>query len=244
MTYIKEVPGWFLRHGSVPSGKDRDRETTFSKIYPNGHDLEGEYNVFLENDYPSEKVYSKLFNSVPFIIDPYGTAFEKQQGLVQKATDANVINRSSLDNGDGDGNGGGGLSVDTETTVDADKFLSSNNFTTVVLPHQLGNIHLIDDDPDGVETTITTENYNGLVLVAKNIALSGDHSDKTRKNFQLKAAVDDTSIEINSSEVLAAKGITQSIPFVSSIAVDGSGAVTNTTTGTLNFTKGVLTSVT
>lgn len=242
---IKEVKQWFVRLGAVVVGQLRDRETTFKKQYPStAGDLAGEYMMFLKENFPSENVYKKLFDSIAFILNTEDTAFEKQQGLVQKATDAKAILRDSRDSAGLDGLGGGGISQDTETIINGVKYLSSTNFATAVLPHQLPNLHCLSIDPDGAKATPVVEESNGIIIEGYTITLTGSHAGRTRKNFTIKANVDNVSTEINSNKI-ATIGLTQTLTVVTGVIYnDGTGLVSSVTTANLNIVNGLIQSIT
>jgi len=240
---IKEVKEWFVRLTSVSTGQLRDRETTFSKQYPvTAGDLAGLYKMFLKEGIPSEDVFKKLFNSLTFVLNPEDTAFEKQQGLVQKATDVKSISRDSRDNIQLDGLGSNGISQDTEITSDNVKYLTTTNFTTAVIPHQLPNIHCLTTDPDGLISSVNNEVGNGISVDAYTVALTGLHAGKSRKNFRIKANVDDVSIQIIDDK-LETTGVTDTLTVVTSVSYDGNGAVTGVTTSDLTIVKGVITNI-
>jgi len=243
MAAIKEVWEWFVRHGSVLTGQLRDRESSFRKQYPNSAgDLAGKYNVFLKDDVPSENVFKKLFNSICFILNPNSTAFDKQQGLVQTATDSKVLNRDSTDNIQLDGLGDSGISQNTEVVVDSIKTLSTTNFATVVRPHQLPNIHCVDVDPDGDDRgQAPPEEANGLKIWETDTFLTGIHSGKVRKNFIIKVNVDNQSIKITNNK-LETNGETTIMRVVTSISVSN-GLVTDYTTSELTIVKGLITNI-
>ena len=186
---IKEARQFFVRHGAVTTGVYRDRELTFSKTYSQGV-LAGKYNMFLKDDYPSQETYQKLIESIPFFINPESTAFEQQQGLVQKTTDTKALNRDSSDNGlfeaDGTTTGNSGISQDIDNPLNTQHKLNSTNYTTAVLPHQVPNVvNAVNED--GADTVLSETTKNGIKLSRLSTVLTG-LAGKFRKNF--KVAVD------------------------------------------------------
>ena len=222
---IKEVRQFFVRHEAVNSGAYRDREITFKKTYSQGV-LKGKYNTFLKDDYPSQNIYQKLITSVPFILNPESTAFEKQAGIVVKATDAKALNRDSSDNGiyesDGTTTGTAGISQDTIVQNGLEHTLNSNNFTSVVLPHQLPNI-VVNSDEDGTDSIISSVTKNGITLTRLSTLIS-NLGGKLRKNFKIAVEVF-RSITIDTS--------TQKVQLVNDL-----DSVTNGYYGALNSTRG------
>lgn len=89
MPTIKEFREFFLRNTAVNAGAKRDQETGF----PTQYLIDGvlKYNRFLKGDYPNEDVFKKLFESIPFKLNPEDTATTLIQGLLKLATDADAI---------------------------------------------------------------------------------------------------------------------------------------------------------
>lgn len=85
----KEYREFFLRAAKVSSGSKRDQEPGFPTTYI----IDGEtvYNRFLEGHYPSEAVFTKLFESLTFKLNPEDTATDTLQGLAKSSTDADAI---------------------------------------------------------------------------------------------------------------------------------------------------------
>jgi hypothetical protein len=243
MTDIQEVKEFFLRTGAVITGRYRDRESNFDKIYSASHTLAGEYKMFLEGHYPSEDVYKKLFASIPFILNSENTAFEKQQGLVQRATDAKAVTRDSNDNADLDGQGGGGIASNAESTVEGTKYLDSVHFTTAVMPHQLPEVYAGIGALLGTETLLDTYTTDGIKILHIQKALSGDHSGLIRKEYKVGAYVDNTTIEINGSEQLTTIGYSGSLTVVTNAVWNAGTSSVDLTTKTLTITNGVITSI-
>ncbi len=133
MATIKEYREFFLRHVVVTSGTKPDQEASFPTSYYIGSTLV--YNRFLKNDFPTEKVYKKLYESITFKLNKEDTAQLTQQGLVKIATDANARDRVSNAAGD---------------------------FVAVVLPHQLPE--LISLLVFGQDSVTSTGNALGITI--------------------------------------------------------------------------------
>ena len=117
MPVTKEFREFFLRHTQVNSGAKADQETGFPLQYLiNG--TKQVFNRFLKNDYPSESVFKKLFESQTFKLNQEDTAKLAEQGLVKIATDANAESRTSN---------------------------ATNDFTASVVPHQLPEVIVTND---------------------------------------------------------------------------------------------------
>ena len=93
MTIIKEFREFFLRNAKVLTGTKKDQEINFATQYTAVLDGVSKtvYNRFLKNNYPSEDVFKKLFESITFKLNTEDTATSSQQGLVEIATDNEVI---------------------------------------------------------------------------------------------------------------------------------------------------------
>lgn len=116
MPTTKEFREFFLRHNKVNTGSKPDKEFNYPLQYlVNGTKLV--YNRFLKNDFPSEDVFKKLFESQTFKLNQEDTAKLTEQGLAKIATDANA--ESNTSNG-------------------------SIDFTAVVVPHQLPEVIVTD----------------------------------------------------------------------------------------------------
>lgn len=93
MSITKEFREFFLRNVKVPTGTKKDQEINFATQYTailNGIS-KTVYNRFLKDNYPSEDVFKKLFESVTFKLNTEDTATASQQGLVEIATDNEVV---------------------------------------------------------------------------------------------------------------------------------------------------------
>ena len=89
MSVIKEFREFFLRATAINTGSKRDQETGFpTTVLINGVQKK---NRFLTGHYPSEDVYTKLFESLAFKLNPEDTATTAIQGLLKQATDAEAI---------------------------------------------------------------------------------------------------------------------------------------------------------
>ena len=88
-TPIKEFKAFFLRAVQKSSGTDADQETNFNIQYFVNGVLK--FNRFLKNHFPSENVFKKLFESITFKLEVGDTATFTTQGLVEKATDGEVL---------------------------------------------------------------------------------------------------------------------------------------------------------
>ena len=245
---IKEVKEWFFRLGIVPSGIKRDREPTFNKQYIDGN-LKDEYKMFLRGQYPSEDVYKKLYDSVTFKLNPEDTAFETQQGLVQKCTDSKSINRNSTDNGcyesDGSISGTNAISQDTQFGISPNKSLVSTNYTTCVLPHQLPNILTTSNqNDDGTNSSITSNTGNGITITELETTLTSPLGRK-RKNFLIEVEIDTTqnNLEFDINGFLRTKGFTGTQSVITSITVNAQGQVTAQNSKTITVKDGIITNI-
>jgi microcystin-dependent protein len=126
MAIIKEYREFFLRHLPVSSGTKPDQEANFPSQYYIGSTRV--YNRFLKNDFPSEKVFRKLFESLPFKLNKEDTAKLTEQGLTKIASDANAETRTSN---------------------------AANDFTALVAPHQLPDV--VVNDVVGDTASIATK---------------------------------------------------------------------------------------
>lgn len=126
MPIIKEYREFFLRHLPVASGTKPDQEANFPSQYYKGSVKV--YNRFLKNDFPSEAVFRKLFESLTFKLNKEDTAKLTEQGLAKIASDANAESRTSN---------------------------NANDFTAFVAPHQLPDV--VVNDVLGDVTTIATK---------------------------------------------------------------------------------------
>lgn len=135
-----EHKNFFIRDTQVNTGTTPDKEVGFPVEYL----VKGvkKFNRFLQGHVPSENVFKKLFNSIPFKLDKADTASSTVQGLVKKATDAQSITRLANPNTD---------------------------FTIAVAPHQLPQIVLATDVND---TVISDSTDNGIKLSLLTRAIS------------------------------------------------------------------------
>lgn len=93
MSVIKEFREFFLRNVKTTTGSKPDQEVGFPVTYV----VDGvqRNNRFLKNHVPSENVYKKLFESIPFKLNVEDTATTTTQGLVKVATDLKAYNREN-----------------------------------------------------------------------------------------------------------------------------------------------------
>lgn len=92
MTY-KEFREFFLRATSINFGGKKDQELGFAttrKVNINGV-IKTVGNRFLNEHYPDESVFRKLFESITFKLNTEDSATTTQQGLVSLATSSQVI---------------------------------------------------------------------------------------------------------------------------------------------------------
>lgn len=101
MSVIKEVREFFLRHTKQNIGAKKDREYNYPLRYDItvGGVIVSVFNRFIKGDYPSEGIFEKLFNSITFKLNVEDTAKTNEQGLVKKATLAQIQARTDSDNG-------------------------------------------------------------------------------------------------------------------------------------------------
>lgn len=93
---IQEFREFFLRNVQVNSGSKADKEMNFPIKYQVGSSQV--FNRFLKDNFPSENVFSKLFNSITFKLNLEDTATTKNQGLVRLATNTEVQNNTNNTN--------------------------------------------------------------------------------------------------------------------------------------------------
>lgn len=96
MSTIKEYKQFFLRGTAKSSPPNEDQESGYPTTYV---DADGNVvgNRFLPTHKPSNSVFSKLFYSIPFILNSEDTSSESQQGLAKTATDDNAYDKSNAD---------------------------------------------------------------------------------------------------------------------------------------------------
>ena len=101
MAIIKEFREFFLRNIKLPIGTKKDQENNVDVTYTAIIDGVSKtvYNRFLKNNYPSEDVFKKLFESITFKLNTEDTATTSEQGLVKIATDNQVQLGTSTING-------------------------------------------------------------------------------------------------------------------------------------------------
>jgi hypothetical protein len=101
MAIIKEFREFFLRNVKLPTGTKKDQETNFAVDYTAIIDgiSKTVYNRFLKDNYPSEDVFKKLFESITFKLNIEDTATVSEQGLVRVATDNQVQLGTATTNG-------------------------------------------------------------------------------------------------------------------------------------------------
>lgn len=101
MAIIKEFREFFLRNIKLPIGTKKDQEANVAVTYTAIIDGVSKtvYNRFLKNNYPSEDVFKKLFESITFKLNTEDTATTSEQGLVKIATDNQVQLGTSTING-------------------------------------------------------------------------------------------------------------------------------------------------
>ena len=101
MAIIKEFREFFLRNIKLPTGTKKDQEANVAVTYTAIIDGVSKtvYNRFLKNNYPSEDVFKKLFESITFKLNTEDTATTSEQGLVKIATDNQVQLGTSTING-------------------------------------------------------------------------------------------------------------------------------------------------
>lgn len=100
MSIIKETKEFFLRDKQISNGENADKEIGFPvsyKIPDNKGGFKTVFNRFLKGHYPSESVFRKLFNSVPFFLNKDSTATTNQQGLTKIATSEQIKNGINKD---------------------------------------------------------------------------------------------------------------------------------------------------
>lgn len=97
MSIIKEFREFFLRDVKTTTGSKPDQEVGFPVTYV----VDGvqRNNRFLKNHVPSEAIYKKLFESIPFKLNVEDTASESGQGLSKITTDLKAFNRQSESDG-------------------------------------------------------------------------------------------------------------------------------------------------
>jgi hypothetical protein len=144
MSIIKEFREFFLRNLKVNSGSKSDQEKNYPTQYQVGTKVV--YNRFLDENYPKGDIFSKLFNSLTFKLNPEDTATQTAQGLVRIATDAELLARTDND---------------------------SNTFTNVLQPHHLPTF--VNQIASG-DTVLDSFYTNGVrITLAKNTSGGKDY---------------------------------------------------------------------
>ena len=92
LSNIKEFREFFLRAVQTISGAKKDQESNYPTKAKNASGVQ-KYNRFLKGHFPTEDVFSKLFNSLTFKLNPEDKATEGVQGLVKVATSAKIVAR-------------------------------------------------------------------------------------------------------------------------------------------------------
>lgn len=92
---IKEFREFFLRNVQVNTGSKSDQESNYPIKYQIGSSQV--FNRFIKGNYPSEDVFSKLFNSIVFKLNIEDIATQTVQGLVSIATTNEIINKTDID---------------------------------------------------------------------------------------------------------------------------------------------------
>lgn len=101
MNIIKEFREFFFRSEKSNRGNKKDNEVDYPIKYnvKLGGEIKSVKNRFLKGDYPSEGVFRKLFESITFKLNTEDTATTSGQGLVKKATPAQIRDRVDSENG-------------------------------------------------------------------------------------------------------------------------------------------------
>jgi hypothetical protein len=93
MIIKKEFREFFLRNVKVTAGVKVDQEVNFPLTY-NIIGKGSVFNRFLQNHFPSETVFRKLFESLTFKLNVEDTADINNQGLVRLASDQEALDRT------------------------------------------------------------------------------------------------------------------------------------------------------
>lgn len=98
LSTIKEFREFFLRNTVVNTGSKPDQEINYPVTYTTTN-LLGQiltvYNRFIKNNYPTADVFSKLYSSITFKLNPEDTATTNIQGIVKVATDADAYAKTA-----------------------------------------------------------------------------------------------------------------------------------------------------
>ena len=168
MPTIKEYKQFFLRNIQVNSGANPDQESG----YPLQYTIIGKGNVYnrlLQGNYPSEGVFRKLLESIPFLLNTEDTATQNSQGLVRIATDGEAIGR--VDN-------------------------SVGTFTNVIAPHQLPDVVLTTDGADTVVGTPVEEGGLKLSKITRLVSGLSWRNFKVEVNRDNSIVINNTSKKI------------------------------------------------
>lgn len=138
MSVIKEFREFYLRVVQVPFGIKADNEVNFPTDYQIGNQTVK--NRFLRNNFPSENVFRKLFESITFKLNSEDTAKENEQGLAKKASNTQAKN----------GNNG------------------NDGFTRLVTPSQLPTVEqTINDSIGGYDIVSISANPDNIIDVTE-----------------------------------------------------------------------------
>lgn len=132
---VKEFREFFLRNIKVITGLKKDQEVDYPiTIKVKGID---KFNRFLKDHFPSEGIFTKLFESLTFKLNLEDTATTTIQGLSKKALDSEVETRT--------------LNLNTD-------------FTKTVVSHQLPEIVTVTDINDTIVSTIQNSTIKVTIL--------------------------------------------------------------------------------
>jgi len=139
----KEFREFFLRNTVVNSGSKLDQQIGYPTTYVNTAGTLV-FNRFLKDNYPSEDVFKKLFESLTFKLNPEDTATETQQGIAKLATDSEAVART---------------------------LVFGDNMTRVLRPHQIPYISVPNATLSLNETTTTVSGRTVKVFELKDNTL-------------------------------------------------------------------------
>lgn len=147
MPIVKEFREFFVRNTKVSTGTKPDQESNYPVTYVvNGVT---KFNRFLKDHFPTKGIYEKLFESITFKLNKEDTAKTTEQGLAKIASDANAISGTSN---------------------------ASNDYTAVVVPHQLPDVVLTDD---AINDTLISTSSVGILTLKKVSRVIGTFARKT-----------------------------------------------------------------
>lgn len=223
MPTIKEFKQFFIRNTKTTTGSYPDQEVD----YPVTISVKGKtkFNRFLKDNFPSEGVLAKLFESITFKLNKEDTASSSVQGLVKKATDIQAESRT--------------LNPDTD-------------FTLGVVPHQLPDIVLSTDGSDSVVGSPVT--VGGLTLSAIKRTLTGGRTKRnfllqvpTFPSIQIKYLRGNFQFDQPTFATVTSAGVDLSVPveagqsYIFEILflfnVDSTSSVKYTIAGTASYTE-------